>query len=140
MKKNIKTLADMNNLVADHGGDNLFALKYSIIAYKYLTKDSRSPIRTNYYESIKYRWRRKYTRNMDMSPLELCGMGINVATYEWAKNQEYQAWIRTPGLFSKDFMMRRFFIKKGTLVCVPIGSDGKFRVASVITGSSVGDE
>ena len=84
-----------------------------IRAYKLTKEDGTGP----YYPSIKYEVGKTYSEKSDCNEQKQCGEGISLATLDWCI-KEFK-----PGY--------RIFIAEFTskdIACIPIGSDGKFRV------------
>lgn len=132
--KKIKTLNDLwclsQNLEVLYEKGYPSHLGYTIediIAYKYVTYGFSSPVidgvswknwDTKIFPlPINYEIGKSYqVLDINKNILEQCGAGLNVAT----KN-----WIRT---YKENHYIIKVLIPKGTLICIPINTDGKFRV------------
>ena len=91
-----------------------------IRAYKLVTEDGHGP----HYPSLTYSVGEIYTEpNFEADECVNCGPGINLASLDWC----LRGW--QPGY---RILVASFVSKHGTEdnICVPIGSDGKFRVRS----------
>jgi len=86
-------------------------------AYKYVTKDAKSPTRSGS-EAITYKVGEKYEiKDADTGPGSNCHKGINVADIEWAKKSCYG----DSRLFAFEFDMK-------DIAAIPTNTDGKFRL------------
>ena len=91
-----------------------------IRAYKLVTRDGHGP----HYPTLTYSVGQAYTEpNFEADERVSCGPGINLAPLDWCL-QNWQDGYR--------ILVASFESKHGTEdnICVPIGSDGKFRVRS----------
>lgn len=72
-----------------------------------------------YNGGVNYLEHKEYSANLNKDITQQCASGINLATFAWCLNEKQPD--------------RRLFLMKFKVtpdnVCVPIGSDGKFRVA-----------
>jgi len=84
------------------------------IAYKYLTKDMKSPIADN---KIKYEIGKEYKEKCDKDIKNDCSYGINLATKLWCEKEKKE----------DDIIVEFEFNPKDTVV--PNKTDGKFRVS-----------
>jgi len=85
-----------------------------IVAYKLVTKENIGPFNGG----IVYEIGKEYEeKDFDTDENNQCGQGINLATLDWC----IQEWKEGYKILLAEF-------KKKDIVCIPIGSDGKFRV------------
>ena len=85
-------------------------------AYKLVDKNGYGPYRNE----IQYRTGQTYEAEINPDENEQCGAGINLATLPWCMS-EWQPGYR--------ILIAEFTIKDpATDICIPIASDGKFRV------------
>jgi len=89
-----------------------------IRAYKLINQQGEGP----YNGGINYLNGKEFSANANMDEQEQCGAGINLATLDWCIKE----WREGYRILIMEFTEKR---KDGTPnICVPIGSDGKFRV------------
>lgn len=89
-----------------------------IRAYKLINANGEGP----YNGGINYLEGKVFTAQANMDEKEQCAAGINLATLDWCMKE----WREGYRILIMEFTARR---KDGTPnICVPIGSDGKFRV------------
>ncbi len=85
-------------------------------AYKLVDKNGYGPYRNE----IQYRTGQTYEAEINPDENEQCGAGINLATLPWCMS-EWQPGYR--------ILIAEFTIKDpATDICIPVASDGKFRV------------
>ena len=85
-------------------------------AYKLVDKNGYGPYRNE----IQYRTGQTYEAEINPDENEQCGAGINLATLPWCMSE----W--RPGY---RILIAEFSIKDpATDICIPVASDGKFRV------------
>lgn len=85
-------------------------------AYKYVTKEGKSPTRSK--DAITYKVGKDYEiKNADTDPGSNCHVGVNVADIEWAKSSA----TGNNRLFAFEFEMK-------DIAAIPTNTDGKFRV------------
>lgn len=116
-------LRGAENLIPYFKNDNLSILrnqKNPIIAYKYLTKDMKSPING---KKIEYKIGKIVEeKDCNFNEFESCGAGLNVATLEWCLKENN-------GNTDTTYIEVEFDPKD--IVAIPWGTDGKFRVSKL---------
>jgi hypothetical protein len=91
-----------------------------IRAYKLVTRAGKGP----HYPSITYEVGNAYTEpNFESDEQVSCGPGINLATLDWCLKE----WRPGYRIFIASFKRKH---GNDDNICVPVGSDGKFRVKS----------
>jgi hypothetical protein len=85
-----------------------------IRAYKLTKSDGTGP----YYPTITYRIGKTYTEKADTDESKQCSNGISLATLDWCIKE----WKPGYKIFVAEFTAK-------DIACIPIGSDGKFRVS-----------
>ena len=84
-------------------------------AYKVTTKEGQGV----YQGGINYTRTKTFKANLNTNTSEQCAPGVNLATFAWCLNEKQEG-------------RRLFLLKFKTTpdnICVPIGTDGKFRVS-----------
>ena len=85
-----------------------------IRAYKLVTANGSGP----WYQAITYEIGESYSvEDCDTNEQNQCGTGINLATLDWCMKEWKNGWRILIAEFDAD-----------DIACIPIGSDGKFRV------------
>lgn len=117
-----QNLPALRKLISQKG-----TLLADVIAYKYVILDAKGMLRSPVYPEVapQFTYAPGATlavKSVNMNQFQACGRGVNVATKAWCRKH-----MNDSGLFR--CVLFRVVITKGTQICVPLCSDGKFRVS-----------